>query len=202
MTALVNDKLVTAFDIRNRGGKIETLLFLSRIEERKGVFVAIKAFNILKEKYSYLKMLIVGEGSALEGAKKFAYNSKINDLKFTGYVNEDNFSEQFIKSDLYLFPTNAGEGMPSSVLEAMAFGLPIITRPVGGLCDFFENGKMGDMLDSLEPIDFARSIEKYVNDGNLTKSVSIYNNKYATENFLASNVVKKIEAICKIIGNR
>ena len=45
--------------------------------------------------------------------------------------------------------------MPTVVLEAMAFGLPILTRNVGGLVDFFKNDKMGFITDSLEPKDFS-----------------------------------------------
>ncbi len=43
--------------------------------------------------------------------------------------------------------------------KAMAFGLPVITSPVGGLVDFFENGKMGYMIENLNPADYAEKIE-------------------------------------------
>lgn len=46
--------------------------------------------------------------------------------------------------------------MPTVVLEAMAFGLPVVTRAVGGLCDFFEDGKMGRITNSMNPMDYAK----------------------------------------------
>lgn len=49
-------------------------------------------------------------------------------------------SEQFESGDIYILPTYF-EGMATSVLEAMAFGLPIITTPTGGVKDFFKKGK-------------------------------------------------------------
>jgi glycosyltransferase involved in cell wall biosynthesis len=75
----------------------------------------------------------------------------------------------------------------------------VITRPVGGLVDFFQNGKMGEMLDSLEPSDFAKCIEKYMLDEDLTKKTSLYNHVYAKENFMASKVAKRLEAIWNCI---
>lgn len=49
--------------------------------------------------------------------------------------------------DIFFFPFY-GEGMPISVLEAMAFSMPVITRNVGGIKDFFINGEMGFCTDS------------------------------------------------------
>ena len=87
--------------------------------------------------------------------------------------------------------------MPTVVLEAMAFGLPVFTRKVGGLADFFENGKMGYITDSLDPKDFAEAMIPYLEDIEQTKKVSQYNAKYAKEHFMASSVAKQIENTIK-----
>jgi glycosyltransferase involved in cell wall biosynthesis len=199
MTTEVNDKLLNDFNIQKRNGKIETLLFLARIEKEKGIFIAIKSFQILKRRYPFLNMRIVGSGRALKDAREFAKRNNIIDIFFTGNLDGSDLTEQFIKSDLYFFPTYYGEGMPTSVLEAMAFGLPVITRPVGGLVDFFENGKMGEMVESLEPVDFVNSIERYLDDSILSKATSIYNHNYAKNHFFASKVAKNIEKLWREI---
>ena len=85
--------------------------------------------------------------------------------------------------------------MPNSVLEAMAFGLPIITRPVGGIADFFENSHHGFITKSRDPSVFANYIEKLISNKVLYKKSSLYNYKYAQENFLASKVAKVLEKI-------
>ncbi len=64
---------------------------------------------------------------------------------------------------MYLFPTYH-EGMPGSVLEAMGYGLPVITRTVGGLPDFFEHEKMGFITESLDASVFADFLEQLVKD--------------------------------------
>ena len=97
------------------------------------------------------------------------------------------------EADLYLFPTFHAEGMPTSVLEAMAFGLPVITRPVGGLQDFFVDGKMGRLIDSLDPNDFASVIMDYIQSPIDVKRISLFNHEYALEHFMASIVAKKLE---------
>jgi glycosyltransferase involved in cell wall biosynthesis len=192
-TTNVNDRLVSDFDVNtHRKGKLETLLFLAWVEIEKGIIIAIDTYKILKEKYPFLKMRIVGSGGALDKAKAKAEDYDLKDVVFTGNLSGMELIPHFTQSDLYLFPTY-GEGMPITVLEAMAFGLPVITRPVGGLVDFFENGKMGLMLDSLNPCDFADAIEKYIVDKNLTKETSLYNYAYAKSNFMASQVAKNME---------
>ena len=121
-------------------------------------------------------------------------NRTAANVKFTGALTGDALVTQFKQGDLYIF-TSFHEGMPTSVLEAMAFGLPVVTRPVGGLVDFFENGKMGEMVDSFEVEDFVPMVEKYLNDKELTKQTSVYNHEYAKKHFLASQVALRLEEI-------
>ena len=80
-------------------------------------------------------------------------------------------------------------------LEAMAFGLPIITTRVGGIPDFFEDGKMGLFLDSREPEHIAEKIRYLLDRPELMQQMSKYNFEYAKEHFYASKVAKRLEAI-------
>jgi glycosyltransferase involved in cell wall biosynthesis len=132
--------------------------------------------------------------------RKLIVENNIKDINLIGNLTGSDLILQFIQSDIYIFPTYYGEGMPNSVLEAMAFGLPVISRPVGGLVDFFKSGEMGELIESLGPLDFANSIERYINNPDLVKAVSLHNYNYAKEHFLASKVAGKIETYCRSFG--
>lgn len=200
-TTKVDDNMLKGFDIGIRAGEVKTLLFLARITENKGVFIALDTFKILQQTHEELQLKIVGGGPDLERVKQYVAQNEIRNVFFTGPLDGEQVSEAFVQSDLYLFPTFHAEGMPTSVLEAMAFGLPVITRPVGGLVDFFVNGQMGEMIDSFDANDFALVVEKYLNDSILVKNVSMFNHEYATSHFLASEVAKSMESIFKeVVG--
>lgn len=199
-TTKVNDRMLDGYNPNTeRSGKVSNILFLSRVEKAKGVFIAIDSFNILKKKYNYLRMTIAGLGNDLENAKEYVKNNNIPDVIFTGRLDGKKVAEAYINADLYSFFSSYGEGMPTAVLEAMAFGLPVFTRYVGGLVDFFENGKMGYITDSMDPQDFANSMIPYIEDAELTRKVSIYNAEYARQHFMASQVAKNIEEQCKCL---
>jgi len=195
-TTKVDDKLTKEFNIENRTGSINTLLFLSRVEIEKGIIIAIDTFNLLKQKHPYLKFKITGDGKALSKSKEYVKKNKITDVEFTGALRGKKLIEVFNSSDVYIFPSYA-EGMPTSVLEAMAFGLPVVTRRVGGLADFFENDKMGYITESFEPKVFAIEIEKLINSRERCREISRYNYQYAKEHFLASKGAKNIESTIK-----
>lgn len=197
-TTKVDDSLVKDYDISNRTGKIETLLFLSRIEKGKGIFVVLDAYNKLITKYPNLKLSIVGDGTALNEVKQLIDKDSIKNVTIHGRLSGNDLIRAFSNADLFILPTH-GEGMPGALLEAMAFGLPIITRPVGGIPDFFKNGEMGILTESLNPNDYAQFIEKLIKDPVLTKKISIVNYIYAKEHFWASIVAHQMEQIFKNI---
>ncbi|MFW5803752.1 MAG: glycosyltransferase family 4 protein [bacterium] len=194
----------TAFDddlIKNismnvpKKNKQINLLFLARVEKTKGIYELLDAYKLLKSKFPFLTLTIAGDGSVLKDVKLQVKEKNLQNIKFTGYVKSEKKKEIFLKSDIYIFPSFHGEGMPNSVLEAMAFGLPVITRSVGGLKDFFEDGRMGFMTESKAPAALAKLIEKLISNQKLIAEISDYNKNYAKKNFMASNVAKRTEKI-------
>lgn len=203
-TTIVDENLLNGFSIEERIKKIGSrkknqLLFLARIEKGKGIIETIDAVKILSEKYPDLHLVVAGNGSFMDEARNFANRSLKNKVSFLGYVKGEEKKKVLQNSDIYIFPTTYGEGMPTSVLEAMAFGLPVITRPVGGLKDFFIDGEHGFMTESKDPEIIAGLIEKIILDKELWKKMSINVHEYAKERFMASNVAKRLENIYRRI---
>ena len=192
-TTKVDDRLLDKFDIATKDYNRKNILFLARVEKAKGIYTTLDAVKILQEKDSQITLRVVGSGNELEKAKEYAMKNNVK-AEFLGTLSGAPLIKEFTDASLYVLPSHA-EGMPTSVLQAMAFGLPIISRPVGGLCDFFENGKMGQLIESLAPQEYAEEIEKILNDTIKVKTISLYNHEYAKNHFLASSVAKHVEGI-------
>lgn len=186
-------KDITANHLSKKASKNKiSLLFLARIEKDKGVFETLDAYCICKKKYPQIQLKIAGDGKELKRVKEYVKKKEIKDVFFLGYVKGKQKKEAFQNNDIYLFPSFHGEGMPNSVLEAMAFGLPVITSKVGGIPDFFTE-KMGIMIDSVEPGVICNVLEKLISSDNLRLEMSLYNFKYAQNRFTSDKVIKRLE---------
>ena len=196
-TTKVDDKLVKGFDIvKERDFTKRNILFLSRLENAKGIYEAVDTYAILKQKYSDITLSFVGDGTESDALKQYVADKGLQDVRFTGRLSGEALVNEYKAANFFLFSSH-GEGMPAAVLEAMAFGLPVFTRTVGGLVDFFENDKMGYITDSLDPKDFAAAMVPYLESPELTKQVSLYNAEYAKKHFMASSVARQIENTIK-----
>lgn len=200
-TTLVDDALLSDFSLENRLKGIRSdrtirLLFLARIEKEKGICETIEAAKLLSERHPNLRLFVAGDGPFLDDARQFTKRADMTDkVSFVGYVRGGAKKAIYIESDIYILPTYHGEGMPNAVLEAMAFGLPVVTRPVGALKDFFTNGQHGFMTESKNPIVIASLIEKIICNKDLWKIIVITAHEYAMERFLASKVAARLEEI-------
>lgn len=197
-TTKVSNTLINVSRLNYQKHEIKTLLFLARLEENKGVFIVIESFKILKQKYPHLKLIICGDGSATEKLKSDLEAINL-DIEYRGRVSGLELIKAYNEADVYVLPTTHGEGMATSILEAMAFGLPILSRPEGGVIDFFDNEKMGKLINSLSPIDYAVIIEEWINNPTLVENISKFNHLYACQNFQASKVTEKLEKLINTI---
>lgn len=171
------------------------VLFLSRLERDKGVYDVIQTHRILVEAHPGVRLLIAGEGTELARAKELVRTQHIPGVSFLGYVEGDAKDAVYRGADICFFPSSYGEGMPNSVLEAMAYGLPVVTRYVGGLNDFFENERMGYATDSRDAETFAELIGLLIVDAEKRNEMGRFNRAYAEEHFRASRVAERFRGL-------
>ncbi|MBN1983841.1 MAG: glycosyltransferase family 4 protein [Chitinivibrionales bacterium] len=200
-TTMVDDHLLTQVaSLRNQHIKNQdrekpvTITFLGRIIKEKGVFEALAAYHRLHEKGHAVRMVIAGDGPAMGQVKQYIQTHSLVGVTCTGFVSGEQKATVLSNADLFLFPTYT-EGMPIAVLEAMAAGVPVITRPVGGVVDFFQQGIMGLLVNSLNPEDFAEALETLITNPEMRSSIAAFNATYAAQHFRASVVVRKLQEI-------
>lgn len=177
------------------------ILFLARVEIRKGIYEAIDTFNILKKQYRHIRLLIAGDGFELAPAKKYVIDNHVHDVTFLGAVYGKEKIKAFVDSHIYFFPSYWPEGMPNSVLEAMAFGLPVIARPVGGLVDILKDNETGFTTLSKDPDDFAELFKRLIENRLLMMEMGRNNYRMAKTAFSPANIVNRLETIFKHVGN-
>lgn len=195
--ARVDDELLTNFDISQRKGECRRLLVMSRLDPGKGILESIQTFAILKKQFPELELRIVGKGELMKPAQQLVEELVLQDVSFSGFIPNEQKPDEFTKADFYLFPTTHTEGMPASLLEALAFGLPVLTRPMGGIADIFDANTMGILTESTEPEIFAKLIGELIVDKKRMLEISLNNYEYASKKYLASAVASQMEEYFK-----
>lgn len=122
-----------------------TVLFLGLLGQRKGIYDLLAAFARARRTNPALKLIVGGNGE-IEEARRLAHELDIEDgVTFLGWVDEGKRREMLIHADVFALPSY-NEGLPMSVLEAMAYGLPVITTPVGGIPEVITDGRDGRLI--------------------------------------------------------
>tara|TARA_B100001250_G_C19577730_1_gene690560 strand:- start:188 stop:871 length:684 start_codon:yes stop_codon:yes gene_type:complete len=101
------------------------LLFLGRLEERKGLIYALKSFRSIKEQNEHIRLIIAGDGDERTIAEEFIKLNNLRDVEMLGFVSEQDKLKLLKICDLYVAPALFGESFGIVLLEAMAMGTPI-----------------------------------------------------------------------------
>jgi len=111
-------------------------LFIARFIESKGILEAIKAFSIVRKKYTCIHLLMVGDGEMMKAAQDMVSILELEeDTTFTGYVEEIETPEIYLGSDILVFPT-VTEGFSMTIFNSVAAGLPVITSRIRAAADY------------------------------------------------------------------
>lgn len=153
-------------------------LFIARLEYTKGVYIAIDVISKLAEKFN-VKLLIAGSGPELEKVQALIAGRGITNIDAVGYVGGAKKHDAFVTADALLLPTFHNEGMPISIIEAMLYGLPVISRSVGGIPDWVTEGENGYLIESKQPDDFVQVINLLLNSPAKFTAMSAVNIKKA-----------------------
>jgi glycosyltransferase involved in cell wall biosynthesis len=170
------------------------ILFLARLDARKGIYEALQTYKLLKQKYPLVTLTVAGDGPEREGAIRCAEALELTDISFPGHVQAGAKHEIYEQAHAYLFPSHT-EGLPISVLEAMAYGIPVVTTAVGGLPDFFLNGAMGFISESRNPEVLSGLLERLIGDPALCSKIALFNRIYAREHFTPGRLAATLERV-------
>lgn len=122
------------------------LLFLGALGPRKGIFDLLQALARAAAAGLPLHLTVGGDGQLAE-ARRLAVELGLADrVTFEGWVDANRRATLLNEVDVYVLPSY-NEGLPMSVLEAMAAGLPVVTTTVGGLPELITSGQDGLLIE-------------------------------------------------------
>ena len=156
------------------------LLFVGRIEERKGLIYLLKAFQILKRKYSNLRLIVVGEGPERKNCEDFVKSKNLKDVVFLGELKEENLFKIYRTADIFCAPSIFGESFGLVILEAMASGLPVVAFANEGYKSWLK-GKKGEefLVPPKNYILLSKKIEILIKNPQKRKELSQWGQKEA-----------------------
>ena len=151
--------------------KRNQILFAGTLNARKGYQDMIKAFAKIATKYPDWKIIFAGNGEIDQGKSLAKSLNIVGQVVFLGWVNGKEKDEAFKESDFFCLPSYA-EGFPMAVLDAWAYGLPVITTPVGGIPDVAKDGENMLLFFPGDINKLGEQMEKLIIDGELRKYIS------------------------------
>jgi phosphatidylinositol alpha-mannosyltransferase len=179
-------------------GKIN-ILFLGRIEERKGLIYLLKAFKILNKNFPNLRLIVVGEGPLKEDCQNWVEKNKLKtespqsrneggkegrpsltNIVFEGAAKENEVPSYYTTCDIYCSPAIYGESFGIVLIEAMASGIPVVAFANKGYQAVLEKGKGKRFL--VKPRDYktlAKKLEVLIKNPHLRKEMGEWGIKEA-----------------------
>jgi len=147
---------LTDFPFRERsvpGNGQWRLLQAGRLIEKKGLKTTLRAFSKFRKEFPGARLTIAGEGPQLEELQSLARELHIDGaVDFVGFVSQEELRALFYSSHIFLHPSETGrdgnqEGVPNSMLEAMASGLAVFATRHGGIPEAVENNVSGILVN-------------------------------------------------------
>jgi phosphatidyl-myo-inositol alpha-mannosyltransferase len=146
------------------GAGTKTIVYIGRIEKRKGVEYLIEAFAELVQKLPEARLIIAGQGVQAQKLKQYVRDEGIPHITFAGYVSDAERLRLLQNADLACFPSTQGEGFGIVLLEAMACGTPLLAGNNLGYVNVMKgHGRVG-LVDPMATKDFANRLEVFLTD--------------------------------------
>jgi phosphatidylinositol alpha-mannosyltransferase len=157
------------------------LLFVGRLESRKGLDVLIRAFLRLRTTMPRVRLCVVGEGPERERCQQMVPPSIRPDVLFVGAVDESQKPRYHASADLYVAPNTGGESFGIILLEAMAAGLPIVASDIPGFRTVMKDGRQGRMVAPGNAFGMAEAIATVLSNNRLGEAMAAEGRRTASE---------------------
>jgi glycosyltransferase involved in cell wall biosynthesis len=186
---------------RGENPRGKNILFVGRLVTRKGLADLVESAKFVTDHCPDCVFTIVGSGLLEQKLRKRIKQLNLtNHFSFIGNVSQEKLVEYYQKAWVYVLPSYY-EGLPKTLLEAMACGLPAIVTNIPGNAEVTLNGVTGLIVPPKNPKELARAINKVLDDGDLRNRMGESGRKRAEEVFtwdaMAKQVIKVYEDLLR-----
>lgn len=135
------------------------ILFVGRLEKRKGLAYLIRAYPALKQRFPRSRILVVGpEGRHGQQYREYAERHDMRDIVFIGRVSDDELLRYYKTCDVFCAPAISGESFGIVLIEAMAMGKPIVATAIDGYRQVVRHGTHGVLVPPRQPLALANAL--------------------------------------------
>jgi glycosyltransferase involved in cell wall biosynthesis len=170
-----------------------TIVTVANLFPKKNIELVLQIAQELKE----CKFIIVGDGSQRAVLENIIKIQNISNVELVGFKSAVGVKEYYQQSDCYLL-TSFAEGTPTSALEAMACGLPIVSSNAGGLGNIVKEYENGFVIEDFDKSRYIQMLKLLKDDIDLRKKM-FESNKRVAENYrwdnVAQNITKRMEEV-------
>lgn len=175
------------------------ILFLARLVERKGLFIALDAMRELVRKNIEATLVIVGDGPERARAEKYAQEHELyNRVRFVGRVDDAEKWQWYSIAHLFWFPAqplkNEWEGFGITSLEAQAHGCPVVVSNIGGLPESMIDGETGTATEPTATA-FAVATEQILHDAAMWQRMRAAARLFASQRTWSASRQRLIEVV-------
>ncbi len=183
------------------------LVQAGRLIEKKGLPVTLRAFAVFLRKYPTATLTIAGEGPLLAQVQKLARELNIEKrLSLPGFISQEQLRDIYYRSHLFVHPSETGhdgnvEGIPNSMLEAMASGLPVFATDHGGIPEAVDNGVSGVLVGERDHEALANALLNATLDSDSLARIARNGAEVVRKNFDLQAQAQRLEEIyLRLIG--
>lgn len=144
-TVTIPNPVAVPEDPADPAGRPPRIVTLARIGAAKGSFVLVEAFAAIAGAYPEARLVLAGDGPQTEALRAARAAGVADRVEMPGWVGAAERDALLGGATIFALPSRI-EGLPVSMLEAMAFGLPVLVTPVGGIPDVIEDGVTGRLV--------------------------------------------------------
>jgi phosphatidylinositol alpha-mannosyltransferase len=167
------------------------ILFVGRLEERKGLIHLLKAYHRLRKRHIDARLLVVGAGGKLREYRRYVGLRQIRDVEFVGRVSEAQKARYFASSDIFCAPSTGQESFGIVLLEAMAAGVPIVASDIHGYKNVVQRDVSGLLVEPRNHRQLAAALYSLARDPELRRKMGAAGRASAPE-YSWPNVTRQV----------
>ncbi len=147
-----------------RSAGMATILFVGRMEQRKGLPTLLDAYARLRHLRADVRLVVVGDGPMRWAYERRCEADGVPDVTFLGHVSGQVLPRIYASSDIFCAPATGGESFGIVLLEAMASGVPVVASAIPGFSQVISSGSEGLLVPPRDPRAWARALDTLVAD--------------------------------------